>query len=146
MGGDLDIICSGEDVLVELNLVFRNPESERYKTAQRNNIFDQVPEKTADNYVQLIKAYRAAGLRVGKGWESYLKQLGEVKVPDAGQGPLNIWTIARFRYDNLVHSRPMSTDVHTPEHGGHVQTGPSLEPGQPYPISSPCPLPPPANH
>jgi hypothetical protein len=71
MGSGLDIICSGDDVLNELNRVFGDPESERYKKAQRNNIFDQVPN-ASDN--------------------------------------------------GLVNSQPISTDVHTPEHGGHVHT------------------------
>lgn len=137
MGSGLDIICNGEDVLIELNRVFRNPRSERYRKAQANNIFDQVPEKTSDNYVQLIKAYEAAGLTVGPGWQNYLTQLGSV--PD-GQGPLNIYTIAQFRYSRLMKSEPMKTDIHVAEHGGHVRTDPGLEPGEPFGISSPCPL------
>jgi hypothetical protein len=139
MGGALDIICSGDHVIEELNNTFGYPESEKYKFAQRHNTFGQVPEKTHDNYVQLIAAYQAAGLNVSPGWQRYLKQLGGA--PDATQGPLNIWTIANFRNTGLLNSDAMITDVHTPEHGGHVHTRPGLEPGQPKSVSSPCPLP-----
>jgi hypothetical protein len=109
--------------------------------AQRNNTFGQVPEKDQDNYVQLIGAYQAAGLKVSPGWQRYLKLLGTVTVPDNTQGPLNIWTIAQFRYTGLLNSDAMITDVHTPEYGGHVHTQPAHMPGQPKSVSSPCPLP-----
>lgn len=141
MGGALDIICSGDHVIEELNNTFGYPETDKYKFAQRHNIFGQVPEKTQDNYVQLIAAYEAAGLKVSAGWRRYLKLLGSVSVPNAAQGPLNIWTIAQFRNNGLLNSNAMITDVHTPEHGGHVHTNPGLEPGQPNSVSSPCPLP-----
>jgi hypothetical protein len=141
MGSGLDIICTGDDVIIELNRYFGDPESDKYKHAQQNNIFGQVPEKDSDNYVQLIKAYETAGLKVSTGWKRYLKMLGKVSVPDAGQGPLNIHTIAKFRKDNLLTSWPMKTDIHTPEHGGHVHSNPGLEPGQGNSVSSPCPLP-----
>jgi hypothetical protein len=140
MGSGLDIICSGDDVIIELNRVFGYPESEKYKHAQKNNIFGTVPNEPG-NYTKLVEAYKKAGLKVSSGWERYLKLLGNVSVPDASQGPLNIWTIAQFRNDNLLKSWPMKTDVHTPEHGGHVHTQPGLEPGQGNSVSSPCPLP-----
>ena len=62
-------------------------------------------QKDQGNYVQLIAAYQAAGLKVSAGCSRYLKLLGTVTVPDNTQGPLNIWTIAKFRNDGLLMSQ-----------------------------------------
>jgi hypothetical protein len=141
MGGALDIICSGDHVIEELNNTFGYPQSDKYKHAQSHNTFGGVSKTDKDNYEQLIGAYEKAGVKVSSGWRRYLKLLGSVRVPDPSQGPLNIWTIADFRNQGLLNSDAMITDVHTPEHGGHVHTQPGLEPGQAKSVSSPCPLP-----
>jgi hypothetical protein len=146
MGGGLDesgsdIICSGDDVLVELNRVFGNPNSHRYKHAQAHNKFGTVPNSPG-NYKDLIEAYRHAGLVVGPGWCAYLRLLGTLRTPVLEQGPQNIYDIAQFRYNGLLKADAMSTDVHVPEQGGHVHTKPGHMPGEPNSISSPCPLPP----
>ena len=123
------VICDGDDVLVELNRVFGNPNSHRYKQAQANNQFGNVPN-AADNYLKLVDAYRQAGLVVPAGWEAYLRFLGAAD-------PQNIYDIAQFRYKGLTQGKGMSTIIHN---GGRVRTfpGAGIEPDV---IDSPCPLP-----
>jgi hypothetical protein len=133
--------CKGEDVLDELNKVFGNPKSERYKRAKANNTFGAI-EKTKDNYLELIKAYKKAGLVVGPGWRLYLEHLGTLTTTSPDQGQTNIWTIAQSRYNNLLNDVAMSTDVHIPKEGGHVHTKHGTPGGtEPAYIDSPCPLP-----
>jgi hypothetical protein len=145
MGGSdergLDIICRGDDVIVELNNVFGDPRSDSYKKAQANNTFWKV-KNTPGNYTDLIEAYKQAGLVVTPGWRRYLGLLGTLVTPSLEQGPQNIYDIAQFRYNGLLKAQAMSTDVHVPENGGHVHTQPGHMPGEPNAISSPCPLPP----
>jgi hypothetical protein len=134
-----DIICNGDDVLVELNNVFEDPNSKRYKQAKAHNIFGGV-NNAPGNYTELIDAYETAGLVVGPGWRRYFKLLGTVKTEGPQQGPQNIYDIAQMRYNGLMNDVGMATAVHVPEHGGHVHTshGSGAQPSQ---ISSPCPLP-----
>ncbi len=145
MGGGVDeraaIICEGDDVLVELNRVFGNPNSDRYRHAKNNNTFGGI-RNAPGNYTDLIEAYRTAGLVVSPGWRRYLKLLGTVSTPGPEQGPQNIYDIAQARYNGLMNDEPMSTIVHEPREGGHVHTTPGSQPGDPTTIDSPCPLPP----
>ena len=48
--------CDGSDVLAELNAVFNNPNSIRYKFAQRNDTFGAI-KNAPGNYRALIEAY-----------------------------------------------------------------------------------------
>jgi len=132
--------CLGDDVLRELNDVFGNKDSPKYKKAKENNIFGKVTNEPG-NYNALITAYVAAGVNVnGLGrWEAYLRALGTAQP----QGPANIYAIAQTRFTALSKSEGMSTIVHEPQNGGHVRT----QPGSgidPHVIDSPCPMPQPA--
>lgn len=131
--GEHAIMCDGDDVLVDLNRVFGNPNSHRYRLAQANNRFGTVPNAPG-NFNNLIDAYRQAGLVVSPGWVTYLTLLGTV---DATQGPQNIYDIAQFRYNGLTKGVGMRTMIHD---GGrvHVRPGTGLDPDV---IDSPCPLP-----
>lgn len=133
MGGGLTItgeaiICSGDHILIELNRVFGNPNSKRYKHARANNHFGNV-QNAPDNYNDLIDAYRQAGLVVPPGWERYLMLLGQAD-------PQNIYEIAQFRYNGLTQGKGMSTITHD---GGHVHKWPGSG-DEPDVIDSPCPL------
>jgi hypothetical protein len=133
------IICDGDDVLKDLNHVFGNPNSEKYKHAKNNNTFGAI-QNVPGNYKALIDAYTTAGIPVSGGWAAYLRLLGTVKTDGPQQGPQNIYDIAQMRYNGLINNVAMSTDVHVPQHGGHVHTRHGSG-GQPSMINSPCPLP-----
>ena len=78
MGGSIDFDvnpCDGSDVLQELNDVFNDPNSARYKFAQRNNSFGAI-KNAPGNYRALIEAYETAGLSDINGWAAYLRRLG----------------------------------------------------------------------
>jgi hypothetical protein len=142
MGGSFDetgamVTCDGKDVLDELNKVFKNPNSARYRQAQSQRDKFGAITNTADNYLALIDAYNAAGVAVGAGWSAYLTLLGTAQP----QGPQNIYDIAQFRYNGLNDGAEMETVVHVPKQGGHVHTQPGVKPGEPNTIDSPCPMP-----
>jgi hypothetical protein len=141
MGGGLasEIICDGDDVLKDLNRIFGDPNSEGYKYAKSNNIFDTV-KNASRNYKDLIAAYEKAGLKVSPGWALYLRRLGTVQKDGPQQGPKNIFEIAQFRYNGLINDVPMATDVHVPVNGGHVHIKQGSA-AKPITVDSPCPLP-----
>jgi hypothetical protein len=131
MGGggiDRDVNpCDGNDVLEELNAVFNDPNSVRYKFAQSNNTFGTI-KNIPGNYRALIDAYRTAGVADINGWAAYLRRLG------AGPtGPQKIYTIAQIRHNALT--RGVATLTITHEYGGHVDTPDGL-----HVIDSPSPL------
>jgi hypothetical protein len=135
------IICDGDDVLNDLNDVFGDPSSDKFKHAKKQaEAFGNIAN-TAGNYNDLIRVYKAAGLTVSSGWAAYLRMLGTVSAEGPDQGPTNIWNIAQFRSDGLTNDLPMSTVVHVPKHGGHVHTRRGSG-GNPSTVDSPCPLPP----
>jgi hypothetical protein len=144
MGGAFDetgqiLICDGEDILNYLNNVFQDPNSAEFKYAKSHNTFGEIPN-AKDNYKLLIDAYHAAGVKVSERWAAYLKLLGTVKTEGPQQGPTNIYEIAQTRYDGLINNKGMQTDVHVPQHGGHVHTQRGSG-AQASMINSPCPLP-----
>jgi hypothetical protein len=130
--------CEGEDVLQQLNHVFGNPHSDRYRQAKDHNKFGTVPNAPG-NYKALIEAYEYAGLTVNPRWGSYLRALGTVHSADPQQGPQNISDIAEFRDRCLKNSLGMRTITHQPHHGGHVHTkhGTGIDPEV---VDSPFPL------
>jgi hypothetical protein len=130
--------CDGEDILGQLNHAFQNPDSAEYKYAKSHNKFGEI-QNVAENYEALIDAYEAAGIPVSKRWCAYLRLLGTVKTEGPQQGPQNIYDIAQTRYNGLINDVGMSTEVHTPQHGGHVHTRRGSG-AQPSLISSPYPL------
>src|ERR1700710_1560793 len=101
MGGggiDSDINpCDGNDVLAELNAVFNDPNSVRYKFAQDNNSFGAI-ENVSGNHRTLIDAYKTAGVaeEIG-GWAAYLRRLGT-----GPTGPQKIYRIAQVRHKALT--------------------------------------------
>jgi hypothetical protein len=95
--------CDGDDVRAELNDVFLDPTSPRYKYAKKHNSFASV-EDVKDNYLLLIGAYSDAGVDVCAGWGAYLRRLGRNK-----QGRQDIVTIAETRDHALKHDLPMET-------------------------------------
>jgi hypothetical protein len=120
-------LCDGSDVLAELNGVFNDPNSARYKFAQSNNTFGAI-KNAPGNYRALIDAYRTAGVADINGWAAYLRRLG------AGvSGPRKIFTIAQVRHKALTQSVATLTIIH--EYGGHVDTPNGL-----HVIDSPSPL------
>lgn len=131
--------CDGGDVIKDLNHAFGHPGSDKYKYAQSNNTFGGV-NNAPGNYTELIDAYTTAGVPVSDFWAAYLRLLGTVKQEGPQQGPQNIYDIAQMRYDGLINNKAMSTKIHLPKHGGHVQTkhGSGAEPST---IDSPFPLP-----
>jgi hypothetical protein len=131
--------CDGKDVLQKLNDVFGDPTSNAFKQAQA--VKDQFAAITNsnNNYLALIGAYNAAGIKVSvtDPWGKYLTLLGTAQP----QGPQNIYDIAQFRYDGLNTGAGMETVVHVPQHGGHVHTRRGLKPGAQNTVDSPCPMP-----
>src|SRR5215468_7253486 len=121
MGGGFDengfmVSCEGYDVLRQLNDVFGNPGSDRYRQAQAvKDKFGAIVSRR-NNFQELIDAYNAAGVPVDDGWRLYLTLLGRAQP----QGPDNIYLIAQARYNGLKDGDMMETVVHTPQHGGHV--------------------------
>jgi hypothetical protein len=119
--------CDGSDVLAELNAVFSNPNSARYKFAQRNNTFGAI-KNVAGNYRALIEAYETAGVDIINGWAAYLRRLGT-----GPSGPQKIYRIAQIRHKALTQGVATLTTIHA--HGGHVDTPDGLQL-----IASPSPL------
>jgi hypothetical protein len=115
--------CLGNDVVDQLNEVFGNPDSDKYREAQAHNQFGTV----GTDYIVLIKAYESAGLNVSGRWRAYLKKLASIDLN-------NISDIAGFRDSHLKSGEGMTTTLHKPIHGGHVQVDPGV-------INSPFPLP-----
>jgi hypothetical protein len=133
MGGDpsdasVAEACLGNDVLDQLNDVFSDPHSDKYRTAQANNQFAGVTDYTA-----LKAAYVRAGLHVNGRWEAYLRRLQRAD-------PANISAIATFRDNNLRSGKGMNTTIHVPENGGHVRTQPGSG-VDPAVINAPFPFP-----
>jgi hypothetical protein len=127
-GIDRDINpCDGGDVLAELNAVFNEPNSARYKFAQRNNTFGAI-RNIPGNYQALVAAYETAGVDDIDGWAAYLKRLGT-----GPNGPQNIYRIAQVRHKALMQGVATLTTIHA--HAGHVDT-----PTQLQLIASPSPL------
>jgi hypothetical protein len=130
MGGGIDSDvnpCDGNDVLTELNAVFNDPNSVRYKFAQGNDTFGAI-KNVAGNYRALIDAYKTAGVADINGWAAYLRRLGT-----APTGPQKIYSIAQVRHKALTQGVATLTITH--EHGGYVDTPNGL-----HVIDSPSPL------
>jgi hypothetical protein len=142
MGGGFDengfmVSCEGKAVIDELNKVFGDPGSDRYKQAQAvKEKFGAIVSKK-NNFNDLIDAYNAAGVTVDDGWRLYLTLLGRAQP----QGPDNIYLIAQARYNGLKDGDMMETVVHVPQHGGHVHTHRGTKAGLVTQIDSPCPMP-----
>jgi hypothetical protein len=113
----------GNDVVIQLNDVFSDPKSDKYRQAQANNQFGTV----GTDYNVLISAYVSAGLNVNGRWRAYLRKLASIDLN-------NISDIAGFRDSHLKSGQGMTTTIHKPIHGGHVQVDPGV-------IDSPFPLP-----
>ena len=129
MGGSIDSDfnpCDGSDVLAELNDVFNNPNSARYKFAQRNNSFGAI-KNAPGNYRALIEAYETAGLTDINGWAAHLRRLGT-----GPQGPQKIYSIAQIRHKALTQGVATLTVIH--DHTGRVDTPDGL-----HVIASPSP-------
>jgi hypothetical protein len=120
-------LCDGSDVLAELNGVFNDPNSARYKFAQSNNIFGAI-KNVPGNYRALIDAYKTAGVADNGGWVAYLRRLGT-----GASGPRKIFTIAQVRHKALTQGVATLTIIH--EYGGYVDTPNGL-----HVIDSPSPL------
>jgi hypothetical protein len=143
MGGGVDETgalnpCAGDDVIIELNGVFADPNSAKYKYAQGHNNFGMI-KNVPDNYQDLIRAYEAAGVPVSPRWAAYLKLLGKAASP--GQGAQNIYDIAQIRYHGLIDGVIMLTTVHLPTDAGRVRTIRGSKGGIHSSIDSPCPMP-----
>ena len=119
--------CDGSDVLAELNAVFNDPNSARYKFAQSNNAFGAIKNRPG-NYRALIAAYRTAGVAEIRGWAAYLRRLGTVP-----KGPSMIYGIAQTRHKALIQGVATLTVIH--EFGGYVDMPDGLQM-----IDSPSPL------
>jgi hypothetical protein len=130
MGGGIDSDfnpCDGTDVLGELNAVFNDPNSARYRFAQDHNNFGAI-RNAPGNYRTLIDAYRTAGVTDINGWAAYLRRLGT-----GPAGPQAIYTIAQVRHHALTKGVATLTITH--EYGGYVDTPDGLRV-----IDSPSPL------
>jgi hypothetical protein len=131
MGGggiDRDVYpCDGSDVLAELNAVFNDPSSARYRFAQSHNRFGAI-KNVAGNYRALIAAYKTAGVADINGWTAYLRRLGT-----GPKGPERIYRIAQIRHEALAQGAATLTVIH--EFGGYVDTPDGLQL-----IDSPSPL------
>ncbi len=124
---DSDVPCDGSDVLAELNAVFNDPNSSKYKYAQSHNTFGKI-KNVAGNYRVLIQAYRTAGIADINGWAAYLRRLGT-----GPSGPQKIYRIAQVRHKALSQGIATLTVIH--EFGGYVDTPDGLQL-----IDSPSPL------
>jgi hypothetical protein len=121
--GEVPACETGNDVVDQLNDFFADPDSDKYRKAQAHNQFGTV----GTDYNVLITAYEYAGLKVNGRWRAYLRKLASID-------PKNISDIAGFRDSHLKGGQGMTTTIHKPIHGGHVQ----VDPGE---INSPFPLP-----
>ncbi len=127
-GIDSDINpCDGSDVLAELNAVFNDPNSVRYKFAQSHDRFGAI-KNVAGNYLALIDAYKTAGVADDRGWAAYLRRLGT-----GPRGPQRIYKIAQVRHKALAQGVATLTVIH--EFGGYVDAPDGLQV-----IDSPSPL------
>jgi hypothetical protein len=125
--------CDGNDVLKELNDVFGDSTSARYKYAQDNNTFgDKDIQNVPGNYKALTLAYLTAGVDVCARWAAYLRLLGT----SAQGGPQSIYDIAQTRYLSLNQDVAMQTSVHAGNHV-HAHQGSGATPST---IDSPFPL------
>jgi hypothetical protein len=124
---DSDVPCDGSDVLAELNAVFNDPSSVRYKFAQSDNCFGAI-KNVAGNYRALIDAYKTAGVADINGWAAYLRRLGT-----GPKGPQRIYRIAQTRHNALIQDVATLTVIH--EFGGYVDTPDGVQL-----IDSPSPL------
>ena len=61
-------------MLAELNAVFNNANSLRYKFAQSHNSFGAI-KNVAGNFRALIDAYKTAGVADINGWAAYLRRV-----------------------------------------------------------------------
>jgi hypothetical protein len=129
--------CPGQDVLQQLDDVFSDPNSDRYKYAKKNNIFDKVGGGT-DNYRQLISAYVEAGVDVCARWGAYLRVLGR-----SSGGQQDIKDIADIRHDALKHDLPVKTSTHPTGGNAHVKKHKGSSKTDPSTIESPFDPPPP---
>jgi hypothetical protein len=111
--------CDGSDVLAELNDVFNNPNSARYKFAQRNNTFGAI-KNAPGNYRALIEAYETAGLTDINGWAAHLRRLGTGR-----NGPQQIYRIAQIRHKALTQGVATFTVSH--DRTGQVDTPDGLQ-------------------
>jgi hypothetical protein len=130
MGGGIDSDvnpCDGTDVLEELNAVFNDPNSARYRFAQSHNTFGRIMS-VPGNYQALIDAYKAAGVADNRGWTAYLRRLGT-----GPNGPQKIYRIAQVRHKALAEGVATLTVIH--EFGGYVDTPDGVQL-----IDSPSPL------
>ena len=119
--------CDGSDVLAELNAVFNDPNSARYRFAQSHDTFGKI-RNVPGNYRALIAAYKTAGVAEIGGWAAYLRRLG------AGtKGPQKIYAIAQIRHKALMQGVATLTVIH--EFGKYVDTPDGLRV-----IDSPSPL------
>jgi hypothetical protein len=136
MGGGFDekgrmVSCNGQNVLAQLNQVFGQPNSAKYRYARSHNTFGAI-QNVQDNYKDLVLAYLAAGLDVEAAWHAYLKLLGTT----GAQGAQNIYDIAQTRFNSLNGNVGIDTKTHT---GGNVHTRPGSG-SAPSEIDSPCPV------
>jgi len=130
MGSGIDRdgnLCDGSDVLTELNAVFTDPNSARYKFAQSHNRFGAIRNVTG-NYRALIDAYKTAGVADNGGWVVYLRRLGT-----GPKGPQRIHQIAQTRHKALTLGVATLTAIH--EFGGYVDVPDGLKL-----IDSPSPI------
>jgi hypothetical protein len=136
MGGSFDevgnmVSCNGQSVLAQLNQVFGQPNSAKYRYARSHNTFGAI-HNVQDNYKDLALAYLTAGLDIDAAWYAYLQLLGT-----GPQGnPQNIYDIAQTRFNSLNNNVAMDTKTHG---GGNVHTIPGSG-SKPAEIDSPCPL------
>jgi hypothetical protein len=116
---DGEVLCTGDDVLRDLDDVFGDPNSKKYQDAKTAALalFQGVPPppQGANNWQALYgayeAAYQAAGVSICQNWQPYLATLG----------PDNIYLIAQARSVGLVLNWPMTTITHDPKQGGHVK-------------------------
>ncbi len=119
--------CDGSDVLAELNAVFNDPNSARYKFAQSHNRFGAV-KNTAGNYLRPDRRLQDRRRCRQQGWVAYLRRLGT-----GPKGPQRIYGIAQVRHKALVQGAATLTVIH--EFGEYVDTPNGLQL-----INSPSPL------
>jgi hypothetical protein len=137
MGGALTVKdgvlppCPGDDVLQQLDDVFSDPGSDRYKYAKQNNTFDKVGGG-ANNYRQLISAYVEAGVDVCARWGAYLRILG-----GKPGGQQDIKDIAEIRDDALKYDKPLKTTTHPVSNGAHVKKHKGSSKTDPSTLDSP---------
>ena len=106
MSGNAVASCSST-TRAESGLPADHAALQRYQYAQNHNHFGTVPNGP-DNWIDLLAAYRYAGVNVGpemKQWIDYLRILGS-------QDSLYIYDIAQARYAALNNSQRINTTTH----------------------------------